>query len=114
MPGGDCGFLGFFGASSGEWIFASIISEATPLTAAEWEIPQRLTAECLQAMVAVGGPRCCKRTGRLCIKEAAAYTAEHFGIEMPLSDVRCTYMSENRECIGRDCPFFPYKKEQRP
>ena len=59
-----------------------------------------------------GGPRCCKRTGRLCIREAAAFTAERFGVEMPLGEIACTYMKENRECIGRQCPFFPARGKE--
>jgi len=106
VPGGACGFLGVCGAAAGAGIFASIISEATPLTAAEWEIPQRLTAECLQAMVAVGGPRCCKRTGRIAIECAAAYSEKVFGVAMPFSRPRCGFSGKNRECLHERCPFF--------
>ena len=112
VPGGACGFLGVCGAAAGAGIFASIISEATPLTAAEWEIPQRLTAECLQAMVAVGGPRCCKRTGRIAIECAAAYSEKVFGVAMPFSRPRCGFSGKNRECLHERCPFFgPRGKE---
>jgi hypothetical protein len=54
----------------------------------------------------VGGPRCCKRTGRLAITGAAAFTAELLGVEMPLGKVACRYFRENRECLFRDCPYF--------
>ena len=65
----------------------------------------------LEAMTKVGGPRCCKRTGRIAIAEAARYTRERFGVDMPVSQPRCEYYPQNRECLGRRCPFFPAEGE---
>ena len=107
VPGGTCGFWGVCGAAAGAGIYMSVLTGSTPLNKEAWPVPQRLAARCIERLAEVGGPRCCKRTGRLCIQEAAVFTAEHFGLEMPLSDVRCGYVSQNRECIGRECPFFP-------
>lgn len=106
IPGGACGFLGVCGAAAGAGIFSSIISNATPLTAVEWEIPQRFTARCLLSMSDIGGPRCCKRTGRIAIEEAVAYSEKVFGISMPCSRPRCTYSRRNKECLHQQCPFF--------
>ena len=72
-----------------------------------------LTSRCLKRLAEVGGPRCCKRTSRLCVAEAAAFTAERFAISMPLGKTACGYMSENRECIGVKCPFFPHGGKER-
>lgn len=106
VPGGACGFLGVCGAAAGAGIFASIVSEATPLTADVWDVPQRLTMECLSAMVEIGGPRCCKRTGRLAIETAARFAEERFGVKMPVSRPKCTYSGRNRECLHDRCPFY--------
>ncbi|MBR5093943.1 MAG: hypothetical protein IK095_02505 [Oscillospiraceae bacterium] len=111
VPGGTCGFWGVCGAAAGAGIYWSVLTGSSPVNRAAWAAPQRLVARCLEKLAEVGGPRCCKRTGRLCIQEAAAFTAEQRGLEMPLGAVRCSYMSENRECIGRTCPFFPVRKE---
>ena len=70
-----------------------------------------MTARALEAMTKVGGPRCCKRTGRIAIAEAARYTRERFGVDMPVSQPRCEYYPQNRECLGRRCPFFPAEGE---
>lgn len=107
VPGGACGFLGVCGAAAGAGIFASILSEATPLTADVWHVPQELTMECLRRMTEIGGPRCCKRTGRIAIETAADFARERFGVEMPLSHPKCSYSSRNRECLHEACPFFP-------
>ena len=110
IPGGACGFLGVCGAASGAGVFASVVSGATPLTGKQWEIPQRLTAACLEAMAEVGGPRCCKRTSRIAVECAAAFSEKEFGVSMPVSRPPCTYCARNRECIRLRCPFFPKKE----
>ena len=109
IPGGACGFLGVCGAAAGAGIFASIVSGATPLTEKQWEVPQRLAASCLEAMAAVGGPRCCKRTSRIAIECAAAFAEKEFGVSMPVSRAACDYWARNNECIRQRCPYFPKK-----
>ena len=106
LVGGACGFLGVCGAASGAGIFASIVSGATPLTPRQWAIPQKLTAACLEAMTKIGGPRCCKRTGRIAIECAAQFSGKEFGVPLPCSQPKCDYSGRNRECIRRRCPFF--------
>lgn len=106
LVGGACGFLGVCGAASGAGIFASIVSGATPLTPRQWAIPQKLTAACLEAMTEIGGPRCCKRTGRIAIECAAQFSGKEFGVPLPCSQPKCDYSGRNRECIRRRCPFF--------
>lgn len=109
IPGGACGFMGVCGAAAGAGVFASILLQATPLTKEQWAVPQRLTAACLEALTAVGGPRCCKRTSRLAIETAAAFAAREFGVTMPLTRPACVYQTRNRECIGESCPYYPRK-----
>lgn len=110
IPGGACGFLGVCGAAAGAGVFASIVSESTPLNSEKWAVPQRLTASCLEAIAAVGGPRCCKRTSRIAIECAAAFSEKEFGVSMPISRPSCAYWTWNNECIRQRCPFFPQKK----
>ena len=85
----------------------SVLLDSNPLHKEMWPIPQRLTAECLAAIADVGGPRCCKRTCRLAVERAAAFTAERLGVSMPARAVNCRYRAKNRECILRACPYFP-------
>ena len=106
VPGGACGFLGVCGAAAGAGIFASILCEATPLTGDVWHVPQQLTMECLKRLTEIGGPRCCKRTGRLSIEAAAEHVKERYSIEMPLSNPPCTFCGRNRECLHERCPYF--------
>lgn len=112
VPGGACGFWGVCGAAAGAGIYMSVLTGSTPLNKEAWPVPMRLVSRCLERIAETGGPRCCKRTGRLCIREAAAFTAERFGVEMPLGEIACTHMKENRECIGRQCPFFPARGKE--
>ncbi len=112
VPGGACGYWGVCGAAAGAGIFMSVLTGSNPVNKDAWPIPMQLTSRCLARLAEVGGPRCCKRTSRLCITEAAAFTAERFGVTMPLAPIRCTYMSENKECIGPVCPYFPQRKKE--
>ena len=108
--GGGCGYLGVCGAAAGAGVFASIVSGATPMTPKQWAIPIRLVSDCLGAIAAVGGPRCCKRTGRIAIERAADFSEKEFGVAMPTSRPRCAFSMWNGECIGARCPFSPLRK----
>ncbi|MBO4831980.1 MAG: hypothetical protein J5569_05905 [Oscillospiraceae bacterium] len=112
MAGGSCGFLGVCGAAAGAGIFASIVCGATPLTPDKWAVPQRLTAECLNVITEIGGPRCCKRTGRLAIECAAEFSEREFGVAIPCSRPKCLYSLFNTECIRQKCPYFTVKEAQ--
>ncbi len=106
VSGGACGFLGACGAAVGAGIYVSILTGATPLTADAWTLPQEMTMRCLGANVATGGPRCCKRTGRLAIEAAAKFTRERFGVELPVSRPACEFSGMNKECLKERCPFY--------
>ena len=107
--GGEGDLKQMLSAALSRGIYMSVLTGSNPVNRDAWPIPMELTSRCLKRLAEVGGPRCCKRTSRLCIQQAAAFTEERFGISMPLGEIACTYMSENRECIGRRCPFFPEK-----
>ena len=107
VPGGTCGYWGVCGAAAGAGIYWSVLTGSNPLNKGAWAAPMRLTANCLNTLAEVGGPRCCKRTSRLAIHEAVRFTAEHLGVTMPESTVSCAYTKKNRECIGLSCPYFP-------
>lgn len=107
VPGGFCGFWGACGAAVGAGAYASIVSGAGPLNKEEWATPQRLTAACLERLTEVGGPRCCKRTGRLAIETAVAFTKENFGITIPIHNEPCEHYALNAECLKANCPYFP-------
>ena len=107
IPGGVCGYWGVCGAAAGAGIYASILTGSGPLNREAWALPMQLVTRCLERIAALGGPRCCKRTSRLAVETAAAFTREFFGVEMPLSPVLCRTFRQNTECLGSDCPYFP-------
>ena len=78
IPGGTCGFWGCCGAGVSAGIFVSIITGATPLHQDVWGLANQMTARALQAIGNLGGPRCCKRDSFTAVKEAVAFTQEHF------------------------------------
>ncbi len=108
VPGGVCGFWGCCGAAVSAGIFISIVTGATPLTTDTWGMANQMTAAALQAIGDIGGPRCCKRNAFLSISQAAAFCRERLGVELELpEEIVCSFFQNNRECIGRRCPYNP-------
>lgn len=105
VPGGACGFWGACGAGISSGMFVSVISDSTPLTIESFGLSNLMTAKSLNAIGAVGGPRCCKRDSYLSILQAIDFVKEHFNIEMEKSKIVCQYSSMNNQCIGNRCPF---------
>lgn len=106
VPGGICGLWGDCGSAVSSGIFVSIVTGATPLTEESWGLANRMTAQSLNVISEIGGPRCCKRNGYLAVTEGVKFAKERLGVEMELSDIRCTRSSKNNQCIGKRCPFF--------
>ncbi|HOK48905.1 MAG TPA: DUF5714 domain-containing protein, partial [Sedimentibacter sp.] len=107
VPGGICGNWGVCGSSAGTGIYASIILDSSPLNKEAWPIPQKLSSDILARLSDIGGPRCCKRTGRVAIEMAAKFTSQLCGIEIKTGHVSCAYFLRNHECIKEDCPYYP-------
>ncbi len=106
-PGGSCGFWGCCGAAVSVGMFLSIITSTTPLSGKSWGQGNRATAKCLQAIGDIGGPRCCKRNSFTSVRMAAEFVREEFGITMELPEqIRCTYSSENKQCLRKRCPYY--------
>ena len=105
VPGGACGFWGACGAGISAGIFISIVSGSTPLSGEPWGLSNRMTAKALEAISAVGGPRCCKRDSFLSILAAVDFVKEHFGIEMEKPKIVCGHSAKNNQCLGARCPF---------
>lgn len=108
VPGGICGLWGCCGAAVSAGMFAALATGSTPLAGEAWGLSNRMTAACLEAIGAVGGPRCCKRDSFLAIRTAVDFCAEHLGVQMELPRrIRCPHSARNRECLRARCPFFP-------
>lgn len=108
VPGGTCGFWGVCGAAISTGVYLSVLTGATPYSVQPWRLCNAITARCLRVLSDVGGPRCCKRVTYLCIEEAARFTHEHFGVNMPLcDDFSCDFYTRNAQCITTRCPFYP-------
>lgn len=105
VPGGACGFWGACGAGISSGMFVSIISGSTPLAGEPWGLANRMTAQSLEAIGSVGGPRCCKRDSYLSILSAIDFVKEHFGIVMEKPEIVCGHSTQNNQCLGVRCPF---------
>lgn len=108
VPGGACGFWGACGAGISAGMFISIVSGSTPLTVEPFSLSHKMTSEALGRIGEIGGPRCCKRDSFLSILSAIDFVKDHFGIEMEKPEVICRYSSQNKQCIGKRCPFAAF------
>lgn len=108
IPGGICGMYGCCGAAMSAGAFFSLITKTTPLSEESWGLANLLTSRCLSEIGRLGGPRCCKRDSFTAIRTAAAFTAEHTGVQMEWEEpFSCSFFSENQQCIRSKCPYFP-------
>lgn len=108
VPGGACGFWGACGAGISTGMFVSILSKSTPLTVEPFALSHQMTARALSEIGEIGGPRCCKRDSFLSILAAIDFVKQHFGVEMEKpAELVCRYSAQNRQCIGKRCPFSP-------
>jgi hypothetical protein len=107
VPGGWCGFYGACGAGIGVGVAVSVLTKATPLTGQARRLANEATAFTLGRMVD-NGARCCKRATRNALKAAVEFLQTRMGINLESADkVRCGYVKRNRECLGRDCAYYP-------
>jgi hypothetical protein len=108
VKGGFCGFYGACGAAIGSGIFISIMTGATPLSAVEWRLSNRMTAESLGKISENDGPRCCKRSLFLSTISAVDFLAREFRVEIFTNrQPICTFSALNKECHHKNCPFSP-------
>lgn len=109
VKGGLCGNYGACGAAIGSGIFASVITEATPLTEETWGFANKMTGSILMDMGEIGGPRCCKRNTFLSVIKAAENLYNENGIKLlDFENVEpfCEYKAHNKQCIKERCPYF--------
>lgn len=108
VPGGFCGSHGSCGAAIGTGIFISLILDSTPLAKEEWGMSNAMTGRSLAILGTLGGPRCCKRTTYLSLREATNFLYDNLNEDLgQLGKKICTHSSSNRECITTACPFYP-------
>lgn len=108
VPGGACGYWGTCGAAVSAGMYMSIVTGSTPLSREPWAQTMRLTADVLDRLARLGGPRCCKRASFAAIEAAVEHTEEACGVRMDLPEkIVCTHFPRNRECLKTECPYFP-------
>ena len=105
VPGGACGFWGACGAGISSGMFVSIVTGATPLSKEAFGLANLMTSRALSAIASVGGPRCCKRDSYLSILSAIDFCEQQLGVKMNKSGVVCTFSANNKQCLGKNCPF---------
>ena len=112
VPGGACGFWGACGAGVSTGQFLSIVTKSTPLAQEPWGLSNRMTADALEKIGTIGGPRCCKRDSWTAILSAIDFVREHLGVEMKKTVPVCSFSKRNNQCIGKRCPYSEVHHEK--
>ena len=86
-------------------------TDSTPLSKESWGLSNKMTAESLRCIGALGGPRCCKRDTFMALKTARKFLKQNFETTLDIPDaILCDFTILNQECIEEDCPFHPKEK----
>ena len=107
IKGGSCGLYGNCGACVGTGIAVSIIEGATPMSKNERSAANMATGYALLEISKHGGPRCCKREAITSIESFIQVTDYFDGMQK--AEYTCKQFGKNKDCIGRQCPYFPVK-----
>ena len=111
VPGGWCGFYGACGAGIGLGVAVSVLTGATPLTGEPRALANEATSFALGQLVD-GGARCCKRASRNAVAAGVLFLRNRMDIKLASGEkVTCHYISRNRECTGKACPYSGKKQE---
>jgi len=110
MPGAICGQWGVCGAVSSVGAALAIIDGTGPLSEdGTWGKHMLYTSRALGRLAEVGGPRCCKRDAFLALQEAVSFVNVNYETKLEQSDFKCSYSSQNQQCIKLRCPFYKKK-----
>lgn len=112
MPGATCGQWGMCGSATSVGAALAIIHETGPLSNNQYYKDNlNLVSKALGRIAKVGGPRCCKRNAFLSMSAAIDFVKEEYEIELPKTNIKCIFMNQNQQCLGKECPFFGGKDE---
>lgn len=107
LPGGTCGFWGACAACLGVGVAISILKQCNPMKELHYDQMHGANADALYSVARVGGPRCCKRNLMLSADSFVRTLKDDFNIELESSNYKCNFMKYNKECLVKDCPYFP-------
>lgn len=107
MPGATCGRWGVCGSAASIGASLAILHETEPLSNNQYYKDNlNYVSRALAKIAETGGPRCCKRNAFLSIQTAIDFVKEQYDIELPKTDISCSFSEKNKQCIGVKCPFF--------
>lgn len=107
MPGATCGQWGVCGSASSIGAALAILHGTGPLSHNQYYKDNlKLTSQALTSISEIGGPRCCKRNAFLSLNTAIDFVKKEYNIELDKTDIKCIFSSQNKQCLGLECPFF--------
>lgn len=106
VPPMACMKLGCCGAAVSAGIFISVAKGVSLEDSEYFGIANGMTANVLNKIEKIGGPRCCKRHSYLSLLSAVEYSKKYLDTHMESSEIICMRSQENNLCIKERCPFY--------
>lgn len=107
VKGAFCGTHGACGAGLGTGVAYSIIHGATPYSKRERGGTLEMTSLALMEISKLGGPRCCKREAVTAVETFKKHVDSFTKTEN--AKYICSQHAKNKECLRRQCPYYPEK-----
>ena len=109
FPGGSCGFAGTCGGAFSVGIVLSLVNKTTPLHEDERYESMQAVIETLNEIKKYPR-RCCKRSSYSAISKAVELLKNHGYDKIPRENIKCSWSSQNKMCLGIKCPFCVSKQ----
>jgi MoaA/NifB/PqqE/SkfB family radical SAM enzyme/SAM-dependent methyltransferase len=107
VPGASCAFFGIDGAAVGVGIAFSVILSATPYSAQERQLVQKIVNRVSAKISAYPAARCCLRESYIAFKEAEQISRELTPVTiMAQENIQCDQFRETDYCSGKSCPLM--------
>jgi hypothetical protein len=107
LPGGTCGYWGACSCAIGTGVTISILTNSNPLNKTNYGKLHLTSADAINEIGLVGGPRCCKRNTLISAFSLLKNLSTNFNITLDHTKFICSFLNNNKECIGNKCEFFP-------
>lgn len=105
IPYGACGSRGGCGACESAGTAVSLITGASFKSDEERSLTLKATANCLDKLAEMGGPRCCKQSVYAAIEETFSLLDGEYDLPR-LRRYRCSFSSDIEGCKKERCPYY--------
>lgn len=105
IPYGACGSRGACGACESAGTAVSLITGASFKSDKERSLTLKATANSLEKLSELGGPRCCKQSVYAAIEETFSLLEEEYDLSS-IEEHTCPFSDDIEDCKEERCPYY--------